>query len=706
MNTSTDPDTGLQCAVLLARFLGCSADYEPLHHQFAHHNPDHPEIAVLLALRHLKLKARTRTSTWDKLQALQTPLIAQDNDGSFFVLAALQEGELMIQRPSESQPSVLDPDAFQALWSGRVILAAKRARLSAGSGRFDFSWFIPAILKYRKLFYEVLIASLFLQLFALVTPLFFQVVIDKVLVHKGLTTLHILAIGLLTLAVFEALLGGLRTYLFSHTTNRIDVMLGAKLYRHLLALPIAYFDARRVGDSVARVRELETIRNFITGSSLTLLVDLLFTVVFFIVMYAYSPLLTGVVAAAIPFYILLSVLVTPVLRRRLNEKFSRGAENQAFLVESVTGVHTVKALSLEPRLQKQWEEQLAGYVRAAFRAANLGNIASQSAGLINKVTIALILWVGAYQVIGGDLSVGQLVAFNMLAARVSGPVLRLVQLWQDFQQAGISVERLGDILNTRSERPVETAVSGMPAMKGRITFEHVGFRYRTDAPQALHDIDLDIAPGEVVGIVGPSGSGKSTLTRLVQRLYVPQHGRVLVDGADLSLIDPVWLRRQSGVVLQDNYLFNRSIRDNIALSDPGLANEKIIAAAKLVGAHEFILALPEGYDTLVGEHGSTLSGGQRQRIAIARALVMEPKLLILDEATSALDFESERIIRDNLPAICRNRTVLIIAHRLSTVRDADRIVVIDKGHVVEQGSHEALLEQDGLYARMVEYQSQ
>ena len=526
------------------------------------------------------------------------------------------------------------------------------------------------------------------------------------LVHKGLTTLHILAIGLLTLAVFEALLGGLRTYLFSHATNRIDVMLGARLYRHLLALPIAYFDARRVGDSVARVRELETIRNFLTGSSLTLVVDLLFTFVFFIVMYAYSPLLTGVVAGAIPFYLLLSVLVTPVFRRRLNEKFSRGTENQAFLVESISGVHTVKALSLEPQLQKQWEEQLAGYVHAAFRASNLGNIAGQSAGLINKVTIALILWVGAYQVIGGDLSVGQLVAFNMLAARVSGPVLRLVQLWQDFQQAGISVQRLGDILNTRSERPTETAVSGMPTMQGRITFEHVGFRYRPDAPEALHGISLDITPGEVVGIVGPSGSGKSTLTRLVQRLYVPQHGRVLVDGADLSLIDPVWLRRQTGVVLQDNYLFNRSVRDNIALADPGMSNEKIIEVSRLVGAHDFILDLPEGYDTLVGEHGSTLSGGQRQRIAIARALVTRPKILILDEATSALDYESERIIRNNLPAICAGRTVLIIAHRLSTVRDADRIVVIDKGHVAEQGSHELLLAQNGLYARMVEYQSQ
>jgi subfamily B ATP-binding cassette protein HlyB/CyaB len=437
----------------------------------------------------------------------------------------------------------------------------------------------------------------------------------------------------------------------------------------------------------------------------TLVIDLLFTVVFLALMHAYSPLLTGVVLGAIPCYVLLSVIVTPILRARLNERFTRGAENQAFLVESVTGVETLKAMAVEPQLQRRWEEQLAEYVRAAFRATSLSNIASQTAGFVNKVTVVLILWIGARLVIDGALSVGQLVAFNMLAARVSGPVLRLVQLWQDFQQAGISVQRLGDILNTPSEPSLRADRSALPRMQGRVTFEHVTFRYRPDAGEVLHDVTLDIPPGQVVGIVGRSGSGKSTLGKLIQRLYVPESGRVLVDGIDLTLMDPAWLRRQVGVVLQENVLFSRSVRENIALADPGVPMERVIHAAKMAGAHEFILELPEGYDTRVGEHGSTLSGGQRQRIAIARALLTDPRILILDEATSALDYESERVIHDNMKFIAHGRTVFIIAHRLSAVRHAHRIVVIERGRLIEEGTHEELLSQGGHYARLYAYQT-
>ncbi|MFN2184343.1 MAG: type I secretion system permease/ATPase, partial [Anaerolineae bacterium] len=535
--------------------------------------------------------------------------------------------------------------------------------------------------------------------------LFFQVVIDKVLVHRGLTTLDVLAIGLLAVSVFEVVLTGLRTYLFSHTTNRIDVTLGAKLFDHLLRLPLAYFKARRVGDSVARVRELETIRNFITGSGLTVVIDLFFTVVFFAVMYYYSPTLTWIVWGAIPFYVLLSLFVTPVLRRRLDEKFARGAENQAFLVESVTGVETLKAMAVEPQMQRRWEEQLAAYVSASFRTANLGNIASQIAGLINKVTTVLILWIGATLVMKNDLSVGQLIAFNMLAGRVSGPILRLVQLWQDFQQAGISVQRLGDILNTPTEPGYNPGRATLPALQGEVRFEHVSFRYAPDRPKVLDDIDLQVRPGEVIGIVGHSGSGKSTLTKLVQRLYIPESGRVLIDGIDLALVEPAWLRRQVGVVLQENTLFNRSVRENIALANPALEMGAIVQAAKLAGAHDFILELAEGYDTLVGEQGGTLSGGQRQRIAIARALITNPRILIFDEATSALDYESERIIQDNMAAIAQGRTVFIIAHRLSAVRRANRIIVIEQGRVVEQGSHDQLIDLGGHYARLHAFQN-
>ena len=697
---SNRQDTGLACLVRIARFHQIAADPQQIAHEHGAPSEHFEADSLVRAGRRLGFKAQSVSSQWDRLKITPLPAIAQHTDGHFVILAGFQDDRVLIQDPLEPRPLTLPRAIFEEAWSGRLILITRRASLKDLGGKFGFGWFIPAIVKYRKLFAEVLAASFFLQLFALVTPLFFQVIIDKVLVHRGLTTLDVLAIGLLAISFFEVVLGGLRTYVFSHTTNRVDVLLGAKLFGHLLRLPLSYFEARRVGDSVARVRELENIRNFLTGSALTLLIDLFFTLVFFAVLYHYSPILTAVVAGAVPFYVLLSALVTPILRRRLEEKFNRGAENQAFLVESVNGIQTLKSMAVEPQMQRRWEEQLAGYVGASFKAANLGNIAGQTAGFINKVTVVLILWIGATLVMKGDLSVGQLIAFNMIAGRISGPILRLVQLWQDFQQAGISVRRLGDILNTPTEPGYNPGRATLPELKGAVRFDHVSFRYAPERPQVLSDITLEIRPGEVIGIVGRSGSGKSTLTKLIQRLYVPAAGRVLIDGVDLALVEPAWLRRQVGVVLQENFLFNRSVRENIALANPGLPMEPVIAAAKLAGAHEFILELPEGYDTLVGEHGANLSGGQRQRIAIARALVTNPGILILDEATSALDYESERIIQQNMRAISQGRTVFVIAHRLSAVRHSDRILVVEEGRIVEQGSHDALLRERGIYMRL------
>ncbi len=699
------PGTGLACLVLVARFLGVAAEAEQLRHKFARSEQPVSSSEIIRAARHLGLKARQISSVRKKLRKTPLPALAQHNDGHWFVIAKVDGERALVQDPLENKPLTLPWDVFESSWNGTLILLTRRALLTDEKTRFGFRWFVPALIKYRKLLGEVLVASFFLQLFALVTPLFFQVVIDKVLVHKGLTTLDVLAFGLIVVSIFEVLLGGLRTYVFSHTTNRVDVELGAKLYRHLLSLPMSYFGARRVGDSVARVRELENIRNFITGSALTLVIDLFFTFVFLAVMYYYSPLLTCIVLGSIPAYILLSVFVTPILRARVNEKFSRGAENQAFLVESVNGVETLKAMAIEPQMQNRWEEQLAGYVHASFKASNLGNIASQVAGLINKIVVVMILWVGARAVIQGDLSVGQLIAFNMLAARVSGPVLRLVQLWQDFQQAGVSVQRLGDILNTPTEPGYDHSRLSLPSIQGRITFDQVNFRYRLDGAEVLRDVSLTINVGEVVGIVGRSGSGKSTLTKLVQRLYVPERGRVLIDGVNIAQVDTAWLRRRIGVVLQENVLFNRTVRENIALSDPGIPMKTVIQVARLAGAHEFILEMPEGYDTIIGEHGDNLSGGQRQRIAIARALVTNPRILIFDEATSALDYESERIIQQNMNAICKSRTVIIIAHRLSTVRGTHRIIVMEKGRIIEQGGHEELLQLKGQYAHLYALQS-
>ena len=701
MSTQADcneVDLGLEALVTLLHFQGVAADREQIRHRLGTNKIGASEI--LRCAKDFGLKARSCRTSWQRLAKMPLPAIAGLRDGRFMVLAKAGEDEVLVQSPQNSRPAMMTRAELLELWDGDLILMTRRVGLSDIGRRFDITWFLGAIHKYRRLLSEVLFASFFLQMFALVSPLFFQVVIDKVLVHRSLSTLDVLVIGLVAISMFETVLGILRTYLFAHTTNRIDVELGARLFNHLLALPMAYFQARRVGDSVARVRELENIRNFLTSSALTLAIDLLFTVVFLAVMFAYSPLLTWIVLASFPFYIAISAGMTPLFRRRLDEKFRRGAENQAFLVESVTGIETVKAMAVEPQMQRRWEEQLAGYVSASFRVLSLGNTASQLVQFISKVVTAGILYFGARLVIEGGLSVGELVAFNILAGRVSAPVLRLAQIWQDFHQARLSVQRLGDILNTTAEPTFTPSRARLPAIRGNISFDRVTFRYRVNGREVLHDVSFDVPAGQVVGIVGPSGSGKSTFAKLVQRLYVPESGRVMIDGVDLAMADPWWLRRQIGVVLQENVLFNRSVRENIALADPAMSMERVIAAATLAGAHEFILELDEGYDTIVGERGSTLSGGQRQRIAIARALIADPRILIFDEATSALDYESERIIQHNMKEIAKGRTVLIIAHRLSTVRAADRIVTLEHGRLVEDGTHDALIKTGGRYAAL------
>lgn len=703
-HSSPELDTGLICLAMLARFHNMAISTEQLSHEFSTTNQGVTQHELLLAARKSGLKAKAVRTTLARLEHTPLPAIAIGRDGKFFILAKLDQEQALIQDPRSARPEVISFEGLEQRWTGQLVLVRSSNGLSGESSRFDFTWFIPAIVKYRKLLGEVLLGSFALQLFALVTPLFFQVVMDKVLVHHGLTTLDVVAAGLLGIMLFESALSGLRSYVFSHTTSRIDVELGSGLFRHLINLPLAYFQARRVGDSVARVRELENIRSFLTGNAITLMIDVFFSLVFIVVMLFYSGWLTLIVLLSLPLYALVSALVTPLLRKRLQDSFTRNAENQAFLVETVNGIDTLKSMAVEPQAIRKWDNQMAAYIAASFKTQALSTLANESVSLIGKLVTVATLWLGARLVIDGQLSVGELIAFNMLAGRVSGPIMRLAQLWTSFQQTGVSVQRLGDILNSRTELSQATR-STVPPLKGRIEFDQVHFRYRTDGSEVLRGVNLVIGAGEIIGVVGRSGSGKSTLTRLLQRLYVPERGRVMVDGMDLALADVSSLRRQIGVVLQDNMLFNRSIRENIALSDPGAPLEVVMHAASMAGAHEFILELPEGYDTMVGEHGTSLSGGQRQRVAIARALIGNPRILIFDEATSALDYESERVVQQNMQSICKGRTVIIIAHRLSAVRDAHRILVMDRGQIVEQGTHaELLVRQDGHYSRLYRMQ--
>ncbi|HIJ89335.1 MAG: type I secretion system permease/ATPase [Desulfobulbaceae bacterium] len=701
-------DLGLLSLLMIARHHGIAADEAQLRHEFGL-KPFTTET-ILLAAKRLGITAKVVEQEEDRLDRAPLPAIAIDKQGNYFIAVKFgYEGgdksrpKMITQQPGNPTPKVMDLPEFMEVWSGKFIFCTSKATYLKDLAQFDFSWFIPAIVKYRKLFGEIMVISFVLQLIGLATPLAFQVVMDKVLVNHAMKTLNVIAIGLLAATLFEVLLTGIRTWVFARTSSKIDVELGARLFRHLFALPIAYFQARRVGDSVARIRELENIRSFLTGNALTLVLDLFFSFVFIFVMLWYSKLLTLIVVLSIPLYVLLAVGITPILRARLKDKFDTGAKNQAFLVESISGIDTVKSMAVEPRWIENWEKQLSTYVSAGLDATNVGTIANGGVTLVSKLVTVALLWVGAGLVVEGNLTVGQLIAFNMLSGRLTEPILRIAQLWNSFQQVGVSMDRLGDILNAPME--VVGQKTRIPRLEGAIEFDQVSFRYRPDNPDVIREVNLKIAPGEVIGIVGRSGSGKSTLTRLMQRLYVPDRGRVLIDGQDISIIDTTSLRHQLGIVLQENVLFTGTIRDNIALANPALPIEVVIEAAKLAGAHDFICELPEGYDSKVGEHGTGLSGGQRQRIAIARALISNPRILIFDEATSALDYESERIIQENMRKICSGRTVLIIAHRLSAVRDANRIFVMDRGQIVEEGSHDELLAiPNGIYAHLNQLQ--
>jgi subfamily B ATP-binding cassette protein HlyB/CyaB len=694
---------------MVAAHYRIACDIAQISHELGLGNNSASAADIVRAARKVGLKSRLRRlKDGNRLKAVPLPAIVGLKDGTFVILThKLEDGRMRFVNPVARSQALQTPEAFEEIWSRELVLLTRR---SNGAGveplKFGFDWFLPSIWRYRNPFGHLLVASLFIQLFGLVTPLFFQVVIDKVLVHKGGSTLTVIVSGLLLIGVYDVVLQYLRSYALNHTTSRIDVELGSRLFDHLMRLPLSYFEARAAGQTVARMRELETVRSFLTGQGLSAAIDLVFAIVGVGVLLLYSTSLTFIVLLSVPCYLLVAFAIRPALRAKIADRFNRGAQSQQFLVESVVGIQTIKAAAIEPMLKNQWEEKLAAYVSTSFRAVMLATLGQNAIQYVSKATTALVLYFGALAVIDGQLSVGALIAFNMIMGQVTAPILRLSQLWQDFQQIQISVDRIGDIFDAPPEVQ-QMAYATLPPAKGAIRLQNVHFRYRLDEPEILRGVSLDIPEGQVIGIVGPSGSGKSTLTKLIQRLYRPDRGQILLDGIDLSQVDTAWLRRQIGVVLQENLLFNRSIHDNIALAKPGLPRAHVIAAARMAGAHEFISRMTLGYDTMIEERGANLSGGQRQRIAIARALITNPQILILDEATSALDYESERIIQSNMRKICQGRTVIIIAHRLAAVRNCHRIIAVSEGQIVEDGTHEELLrKKGGVYARLWHMQSE
>ncbi|HEY9881430.1 MAG TPA: peptidase domain-containing ABC transporter [Leptolyngbyaceae cyanobacterium] len=637
-------------------------------------------------------------------QRLKTPALIRWQD-SFAVLYETSEKTFILGDP-EVGLIRRTPVSFEDVWGteGEVLLL--EATKETPKQRFGLQWFLPSLKQYRWVLIEVLIASFFVQLFGLANPLMVQVIIDKVIVQNSIDTLQVLGIFLVIIAIFEAVLTSLRTYLFVDTTNRIDMALGSAIIDHLLRLPLRYFDKRPVGELSSRINELENIRQFLTGTALTVVLDAIFSVLYIVVMFIYSWVLTLVALATIPLFVGLTMLVSPIVRQQLRIKAERNAETQSLLVESLSGIQTVKAQNIELKTRWKWQERYAQYVSAGFNTVLTSTTAGSASNFLNKISGLLVLWVGAYLVLKGQLTLGQLIAFRIIAGYVTAPVLRLAQLWQNFQETALSLERLSDII----DHPQEADESDqnqipMPDISGTVTYENISFRFAPNGPLQLVNINLEFAAGQFVGVVGQSGSGKSTLMKLLPRLYEPESGRILIDNYDISKVELYSLRRQVGIVPQDSLLFEGTIQENIALTNPDADADAIIEAATIACAHDFIMELPMGYNTRVGERGSSLSGGQRQRIAIARTILQSPRLLILDEATSALDYDTEHQVSVNLKRWAQGRTVFLITHRLNTIQQADVILVMDQGSAVEQGTHAELMALQGRYYCLYQQQS-
>lgn len=617
--------------------------------------------------------------------------------GGFAVVRDSNARGLYLASPSQGLLH-LNPESLQEYFPEGIDMLLLERRNTSPNQRFGFAWFWPALSKYRRTLSQILLASFVVQLFSLANPLLIQVIIDKVISQRSLDTLQVLGFALIVVTVMEGVLGGLRTSLFTQTTNRIDMRLGAEVIDHLLRLPLNYFDKRPVGELGSRIAELEKIRNFLTGQALSTVLDTFFSIIYIGVMILYSWVLTLIALCVLPIQIMMTIIGAPLFRRQYRDTATENARTQSHLVEILSGIQTVKAQNVEMISRWKWQGFYNAFMSRSFEKTVTGTVIVETSQVLQKVSQLLVLWVGATLVLKGELSLGQLIAFRIISGYVTQPLLRLSSIWQNIQELKVSFERLSDVVDTPEESDDEDKGKlPLPPIEGKVTFSDVSFRFTPGKPLVLNEINIRVDPGTFVGVVGQSGSGKSTLTKMISRLYSPTSGKILIDGYDIQKVELYSLRRQIGIVPQDPLLFSGSVAENIALTDPDATSESIMNAARLACAHDFIMELAAGYNENVGERGAGLSGGQRQRIALARTLLSNPRLLILDEATSALDYDTERRVCNNLLDNLSKCTVFFITHRLSTIKRADLIIMMHEGTIAEVGTHDELLNRRGRY---------
>lgn len=701
-------DCGAACLVMVSRYWGKRFSVNRLR-DIANVDRNGASLRGLLtAAESLGFATRPVKASLKQLAKQKLPVIAHWEGKHYIVVYEITPKHVIVADPAIGQRTLSHAE-FQADWTGYTLLLQPTAMLKDTKETSTPFWQFFELLKPHGLvMLEVFIASVFIQIFGLITPLFTQLILDRVVVQRSELTLTAVGIGLLIFNLFRVAMIGLRQYLLDHTANRIDLALIVGFIRHTLRLPLSFFESRYVGDIISRVQENRKIQRFLSGEALSILLDLLTVFIYVGLMFWYSWKMALLALVIVPPFALLALIATPFLQRISREIFNAITNESSYLIEALTGIRTVKATAVEHTVRWHWEELLNKEIKTNFSGQVISNRLQIFSNGIQAVVTTTLLWFGAYLVIQNQLTIGQLVAFNMLLGNIITPFQRLIVLWNQLQEVVIAVERINDVLDTEPEEDLQHQTrQNLLHIKGNIRFENVIFRYHPDSDiNILENLNFEVKSGQMIALVGRSGSGKTTLSKLVLGLYPPTDGKVMIDGQDISSISLRSLRQEVGVVDQDTFLFGGTIRENISLGYPGAPLAEVIEAGKLAGADDFIKKLPMGYETQIGEGGGLLSGGQRQRIAIARALLGNPRLLILDEATSHLDTESERIIQQNLNTILKGRTTLVIAHRLSTVQNADMILVLDRGMLIESGTHEELMAKRGHYFYLNQQQLQ